>query len=136
MVNSTEQKLINFQSQVGQAESKIKLIGAYIVSFVLIFIGIISLYHWVKVTMSPSFCDTNCYPSDKNNSKKCEELKCKDKTPKKVYLMFGLLIPIAIFVIFIARYNDNLVQTNKAYAVVQGTEAEIGGGVNLLKKIF
>ena len=136
MVNSTEQKLINFQSQVGQAQSKIKLMGAYIVSFVLIFIGIISLYHWVKVTMYPSFCDTNCYPPDKNNYKKCEELKCKDKTPKKVYLMFGLSIPIAIFVIIIARYNDNLVQTNKPYAFVKGTEAEIAGGVNLLKKIF
>jgi hypothetical protein len=136
MVNSTAQNFINFQSQVGKAQSKTKLWGAYIVSFVLIFIGIISLYHWVKVTMSPSFCDTNCYPPDKNNSKKCEELKCKDKTPKRVYLMFGLSIPIAIFVIFIARYNDNLVQTNQAYAAFQGTEAEIGGGVNLLKKIF
>ena len=136
MVNSTAQNFINFQSQVGKAESKTKLLGAYIVSFVLIFIGIISLYHWVKVTMSPSFCDLNCYPPDKNNSKKCEELKCKDKTPKRVYLMFGLSIPIAIFVIFIARYNDNLVQTNQEYAAFQGTETELSEGVKFLKNIL
>ena len=40
MVNSTAQNFINFQSQVGKAQSKTKLWGAYIVSFVLIFIGL------------------------------------------------------------------------------------------------
>ena len=118
MPNTTTQELINFQSQIGKAKSKSNLLVAYLIAFILIFIGGFSIYRFIQITF---FC-----PLAKDDITKYNQLKCDDKTQKYKYLKFGLLIPIAIFVLFIAKYNDNLVQSNTAYAALQGTNTELG----------
>ncbi len=112
----------NFQADVGRADSTMGLIIAYIMAGIMILIAII-------LTISAFI------PQE---DKSCKDDPFKPKTcPKKrnYALLWGLiLIPIAILIVFISKFWNHLVMSNKNVAIADGTMAEANFFSNLFNK--
>ena len=46
---------------------------------------------------------------------------CSKKTLHPTYLFFLVLIPLGVFIVFLAKFNKKLTDENKAWGAIQGT---------------
>jgi len=112
MGNTTAKQVGNFQADVGKADATMSVIGAYFFAVILIFIAIVLAIMAFIPSPSPT-----CIPENEPD-KKC---------PKKrnYALLLGLfLIPLAVLIVYAAKYWSNLVHNNKNVAIADGTMAE------------
>ena len=77
-------------------------------------------------------CQNN--PSQSTGDDSCDTAKqklarlkadCAKKSPNYGALLFLLLIPLGIGVVYLAKVNRHFVKSNKSYAAVEGTMGEI-----------
>ena len=91
----SSQSIGDFQAEVGRAESDFNLIGAYIFGGFLIFIAMVMIIY----ALIEAFYS--------------------------MLIIAGLFVVAGIAVIFISRFNNKLVHSNKSYAQFCGTMDEI-----------
>ncbi len=124
MGNSTGKQIGNFQADVGRADSTMGLIFAYITAGIMILIAII-------LTIS-------AFIPQKDQTCKDDPFQQKPCPKKRNYaLLWGLiLIPIAILIVYVTKYWNHLVMTNKNVAIADGTMAEANWFSNLFNNLF
>ena len=119
MGNSTGKQIGNFQADVGRADSTMGLVFAYITGGIMILIAII-------LTIS-------AFIPQEDQTCKDDPFQPKPCPKKRNYaLLWGLiLIPIAILIVYVTKYWNHLVMTNKNVAIADGTMAEANWFSNL-----
>tara|TARA_B110000971_G_C19711188_1_gene364327 strand:- start:181 stop:546 length:366 start_codon:yes stop_codon:yes gene_type:complete len=111
----------NFQEGVGKVDADISVIGAWFIA-VLIVIGAIVLAVMAFIPTKPA----DCLDDDKTE-------RCQHKSKNSGFLVVSLLLlPLAYFVVWFAKWWKKEVYTNKTAAQIGGTMAE----VNLVSQLF
>ena len=146
---------IRDRTSIGQASSEMQVISSYFVGAILIFIGIICII-FALVPTNKLNCNSdqekmnsdficNKYDSDHtataDDAVKCEKAKndlnakiqeCGVKTRKYIFLLGGLCIPFAIFIIWYSRWWNKKTHENPGYAQLGAMTMEAG----LLSQVF
>lgn len=76
-----------------------------------------------EIDCSPPIIESVCKSSEQDYNNEVNRCNTKVKQPR--LLWFLLLIPFAILIVFLARYWNKLVHTNKTAAQIVGTMFEI-----------
>ena len=120
MGNTTTKQVGNFQADVGKADATMGVIGAYFMAVILIVIALVLAVMAFVPSSSPT-----CIPENEPNH------NCPKK--RNYALLLGLfLIPLAVLIVYGAKYWSNLVHHNKNVAIADGTMAE----ANWLSNMF
>lgn len=141
MGNITGKQVGDFQANVGKASADIDVIVSYIIAGILILVAI-GFAIVAFIPMKPDNCDDDyindiCHSAFYNSdqTKKCldnENKRCSKKKPNHMFLLFLILIPIAVIIVILARVWDHAVHTNKTIAQIGGTMAEVGMARDIL----
>lgn len=140
------------QTSIGQASSEMQVISSYFVGAIFVFIGIVCII-FALVPTNKLNCnsdqekidsDSACWPHDSptaDETVKCEKAKtdldlkikeCSVKSRKYIFLLGGLCIPFAIFMIWYARWWNKKTHENPAFAQLGAMTMEAG----LLSNVF
>ena len=122
----------NFQANVGKFSGDLSVMISYIFAGILIIIAIVMAV-LSFIPMGPLDChkDDVCSTfGEQSQECKDETTRCNKKTKHPILLLFLLLIPLGILIVFLSKWWNNLVHTNKTAAQVGGTMFEL----NTLKK--
>ena len=144
--SSTADKVIDFQADVGSVQADIGVIAAYIFAGILVLVGLGGAIYGL-IPREPTNCsfdinsaqsevDTMCQNdmSKSTGSESCDTAKqklarvkagCAKKSPNYAALVFLLLIPLGIGIVYLAKLNRHFVKSDKSYAAVEGTMGEI-----------
>ena len=147
MGNISGKDVGNFQAGVGKVDSQIGVVMSYVGATIFIILGIIMvIYAFIPTT--PLDCDTvaetnavflectnnpnstNCKQAE--SSLKAKQVHCNVKKRNYWFLLGGLFIPFAVFIVWYAKWWNNFTHTNKTAAQIGGTMAE----ANMLSDIF
>lgn len=140
MGNITGKQVGDFQANVGKASADIDVIVSYIIAGILILVAI-GFAIVAFIPMKPNNCDddyihdTCDYPFNTSNEQQCidkENKRCSKKKPNHMFLLFLILIPIAVIIVILARVWDHAVHTNRTIAQIGGTMAEVGMARDIL----
>ena len=138
---STADKVINFQQQVGKVGASFSLIVAYIFAGIMMLAGVL-LALTAFVPVAPSDCpdtvnnaqsrvDVMCNGPVTTECKNAQDAltkakaHCAKKTNHYAMLLFLLLIPLGVGVIYLAKFAKHEVDTNPAWGAVAGTATEL-----------
>lgn len=146
MVKGVAGKIVDFQADVGSAQADIGVVGAYIFAGILVLVGLVGAIYGL-IPREPANCsfdinsaeaevNTVCQnnPPQSTGNESCDTAKqklarlkadCAKKSPNYGALLFLLLIPLGIGVVYLAKVNRHFVKSNKSYAAVEGTMGEI-----------
>lgn len=149
-INNLGNQVGSAQTSIGQASSEMQVISSYFVGAILIFIGIACIiFAFVPTnklncnsdqekTESDFIC--NKYPPA-DNAAECAKAKsdldlknqeCSVKSRKYIFLLGGLCIPFAIFIIWYAKWWNKKTHENPGYAQLGAMTMETG----LLSQVF
>lgn len=153
MGNSATKSIGDFQANVGTVTSDLSLMVTYIFAGIIILIAI-GLAITALIPMKPWDCidlgalknnvNFNCdtppitpggspipLPLDPKACKDAQDAynneqdRCNTPVRQTWLLWFLFLIPLAVIIIFVNRWWNHLVHTNKTAAIVQGTGFEL-----------
>jgi len=149
MGNITTKSVGNFQANVGTVSSDIGVMISYVVAVILI-ITAIGFAILSFIPMKPGDCedlntlksnlDYSCSSSFNAIPEVCEDAKkeyqeesqrCNTKTKPTWLLLFLLLIPLAVLIVFFSKWWNHYVHTNKTAAQIGGTLFELQTMKNL-----
>lgn len=151
MGNSATKSIGDFQANVGTVSSDLSLMVTYIFAGILILIAI-GLAITALIPMKPWDCiDLGVLKNNVNfncdnqtvaqfGQKACDDAKeaynneqdrCNTPVRQTWLLWFLFLIPLAVIIIFVNRWWNHLVHTNKTAAIIQGTGFELQTARNI-----
>jgi hypothetical protein len=147
-INTLGNQVGSAQTSIGQASSEIGVIVSYFIGAILILSGIACIVFALVPTkkfdcnsdqeqMNSDFI-CNKYPVDSDGCDKAKsdlDLKnkeCSVKTRKYIFLLGGLLIPIAILIIWYSKWWNKKTHENPGFAQIGAMTMEAG----LLSKVF
>jgi hypothetical protein len=140
------------QTSIGQASSEMQVISSYFVGAIFVFIGIVCIiFAFVPTNKlncnsdqekidSDSACWQHANPTA-DDAAKCDKAKsdldlknkeCSVKSRKYIFLLGGLCIPFAIFIIWYSRWWNKKTHENPGYAQLGAMTMEAG----LLSNVF
>jgi hypothetical protein len=146
MGNITGKDVGDFQAGVGKVNSQIGVIGSYIGAFIFILIGI-AMVIYALIPIKPVGCtvdtekmtvEAECIEPNSQDCKDALEALSKKKTlcdtkKRNYWFLLGILfIPLAIFIVWYAKWWNHLTHTNRNAAQLGGFMAE----GNILSNIF
>lgn len=134
MGNITGKQVGDFQANVGKASADIDVIVSYIIAGILILVAIgFAIVAFIPMKPDDCISDETCSVYGKPSSQ-CisEENRCNKKKPNHKFLLFLILIPIAVIIVILAKVWDHAVHTNKTIAQINGTMAEVGMARDIL----
>ena len=153
-INTLGNQVGTAQTSIGQASSEMQVIVSYFIGGILVLTGIISIIFALIPTKqfncnsdqeqidSDSACVTNADPAQADaDHYKCTNAKtklaakiqeCNVKTRKYIFLLGGLCIPFAIFMIWYAKWWNKKTHENPGYAQLGAMTMEAG----LLSNVF
>ena len=137
MGNLNTKDIGDTQESVGKVGAEVNMIGAYFVATIMILFAIVgSIMAFVPINSincdndqqqvdficsEPVFDQNQC-----DNAKKTLAAdKCSIKTRKYYLLLFLLLIPLALFIVWYAKWWKNMVYTNRTAAEIGGAATEV-----------
>ena len=149
-INNLGNQVGSAQTSIGQASSEMQVISSYFVGAILIFIGIACIIFALVPTnklncnsdqekMNSDFICSKYPPA--NNAAECAKAKsdlelknqeCSVKSRKYIFLLGGLCIPFAIFIIWYSRWWNKKTHENSGYAQLGAMTMEAG----LLSQVF
>jgi len=147
-LNTLGNQVGSTQTSIGQASSEMQVISSYFIGVILVLIGIVCIIFALVPTKELN-CNSNqekidadsaCFPHA-NNADECDKAKsdlalkiqeCNVKTRKYIFLLGGLCIPLAIFIIWYAKWWNKKTHENPGYAQLGAMTMEAG----LLSNIF
>lgn len=112
MGNTTTKDVGNFQAGVGKVDADMSLIGAWIFAVILVILALVFASQ-AFVARKPS----DCMDDDQRE-------KCQHKSKQWGFLFALLLIPLAVFIVWYAKWWKHEVYTNRTAAQIGGTMAE------------
>ena len=149
MGNITTKSVGDIQANVGTVSSDISLMVTYIFAGILILLAI-GLAIASFVPMKPWDCEDlddlrtqatiACnYPQvpqpflckEAQDAYNKEQERCNTPVKQTWLLWFLFLIPLAVIIIFVSRWWNHLVHTNKTAAIIQGTGFELQTARNI-----
>lgn len=151
MGNSATKSIGDFQANVGTVSSDLSLMVTYIFAGIIILIAI-GLAITALIPMKPWDCiDLGVLKNNVNfncdnqtvaqfGQKACDDAqkaydneqdRCNTPVRQTWLLWFLFLIPLAVIIIFVNRWWNHLVHTNKTAAIVQGTGFELQTARNI-----
>jgi hypothetical protein len=147
-INNLGNEVGSAQTSIGQASSEMQVISSYFVGAILVIIGIVCII-FALVPTNKLNCNSD---QEKMNSDficnktpvdpvKCDKAKsdldlkikeCSVKSRKYIFLLGGLCIPFAIFMIWYAKWWNKKTHENPGYAQLGAMTMEAG----LLSNVF
>ena len=153
-INNLGNQVGSAQTSIGQASSEMQVISSYFVGAILVIIGIVCIIFALVPTkklncnsdqeqMNSDFICTkhDSDPAAADDAVKCDKAKndltakiqeCSVKTRKYIFLLGGLCIPFAIFIIWYAKWWNKKTHENPGYAQLGAMTMEAG----LLSQVF
>ena len=149
-INNLGNQVGSAQTSIGQASSEMQVISSYFVGAILVFIGIVCIIFALvptnklncnsdqEKTESDFICNNHDADAD---AVKCAKAKsdlalknqeCSVKSRKYIFLLGGLCIPFAIFIIWYAKWWNKKTHENPGYAQLGAMTMEAG----LLSNVF
>lgn len=136
----------DFQAGVGQVGSQIGVIMSYVGATLLILVAI-GMAIFALTPTPPMGCNTDaeraamaaCVVLGQSCKQAQEALAdkqalCAKKTRKYWFLLGVLLIPLAVFIVWYAKWWNNFTHTNRTAAQVGGGIAEVNIVENMLNQ--
>jgi|694.fasta_scaffold05628_20 hypothetical protein len=154
-INTLGNQVGSAQTSIGQASSEMQVISSYFIGAILVIIGIVCII-FALVPTNKLNCNSdqekmnsdficNKHDSDTaaaaDDAVKCDKAKsdldlknkeCNVKTRKYIFLLGGLCIPFAIFIIWYSRWWNKKTHENPGYAQLGAMTMEAG----LLSQVF
>jgi hypothetical protein len=147
-INNLGNQVGSAQTSIGQASSEMQVISSYFIGAILVCIGIVCII-FALIPTNKLNCNSdqekmnsdficNKYPAD---AAKCDKAKsdldlknkeCNVKSRKYIFLLGGLCIPFAIFIIWYAKWWNKKTHENPGYAQLGAMTMEAG----LLSNVF
>lgn len=149
-INTLGNQVGSAQTSIGQASSEMGVIVSYFIGAILILIGIGFIIFALIPTKqfncntdqekidSDNICrnPTNTEAEDECNKSKSDLAakieKCSVKTRKYIFLLGGLLIPVAILIIWYSKWWNKKTHENPGFAQIGAMTMEAG----LLSQVF
>lgn len=138
-INTLGNQVGTAQTSIGQASSEMGVIVSYFIGVILILTGIASIIFALIPTKqfgcntdqdqidSDNICDN--FPSQcaKEKSDLAAKIqKCSVKTRKYIFLLGGLLIPVAILIIWYSKWWNKKTHENPGFAQLGAMTMEAG----------
>jgi hypothetical protein len=147
-INNLGNQVGSAQTSIGQASSEMQVISSYFIGAILVCIGIVCII-FALIPTNKLNCNSdqekmnsdficNKYPVDNDRCTKAKsdlDLKnkeCNVKSRKYIFLLGGLCIPFAIFIIWYAKWWNKKTHENPGYAQLGAMTMEAG----LLSNVF
>ena len=149
-INTLGNQVGTAQTSIGQASSEMQVIVSYFIGGILVLTGIISII-FALIPTKQFNCnsdqekidsDSACWQhATSDDAVKCDKAKsdlalknqeCSVKTRKYIFLLGGLCIPFAIFMIWYAKWWNKKTHENPGYAQLGAMTMEAG----LLSNVF
>lgn len=137
MGNLNTKDIGDTQESVGKVGAEVNMIGAYFIAAIMILFAIAAAIMAFIPTNSVNcdkdqqqvdfLCNEPVLAQDQcDNAKiKLASDKCSVKTKKYALLFFLLLIPLALFIVWYAKWWKNMVYTNRTAAEIGGAATEV-----------
>lgn len=150
MGNITGKDIGDFQAGVGQVDSEIGVVMSYIAAVFFIILGIVMVIYaliptksmgcttWEEQEAKEHACtglpgtSSSQICKDATKALKHKEAICNKKTRKYWFLLGILFIPLAIFIVWYAKWWNHFTHTNRTAAQIGGTMAE----ANIISNMF
>ena len=153
-INNLGDQVGSAQTSIGQASSEMQVISSYFIGGILVLTGIISIIFALVPTnklncnsdqeqieydsacvpnADPAQADADAYKCTNAKSKLTAKIQeCNVKTRKYIFLLGGLCIPLAILIIWYAKWWNKKTHENPGYAQLGAMTMEAG----LLSNVF
>ena len=145
-INTLGNQVGSAQTSIGQASSEIGIIVSYFIGGILILTGIASIV-FALIPTKQFGCNSDQEKIDEESacdqtiSQQCKQAqdalakkiqKCNVKTRKYIFLLGGLLIPVAILIIWYSKWWNKKTHENAGFAQIGAMTMEAG----LLSEVF
>jgi hypothetical protein len=145
-INTLGNQVGSAQTSIGQASSEIGIIVSYFIGAILILSGIACIV-FALIPTKQFGCnsdqeqidvDNDCFKKDSDDCEQAQDAlakkieKCSVKTRKYIFLLGGLLIPVAILIIWYSKWWNKKTHENPGFAQIGAMTMEAG----LLSEVF
>ena len=145
-INTLGNQVGSAQTSIGQASSEIGVIVSYFIGATLILSGIACIV-FALIPTKQFDCnsdqeqidvDSYCFEEGSSQCKQAQAAlakkiqKCSVKTRKYIFLLGGLLIPVAILIIWYSKWWNKKTHENPGFAQIGAMTMEAG----LLSQVF
>jgi hypothetical protein len=144
-INNLGDQVGSAQTSIGQASAEMGVISSYFIGAILVLTGIASIV-FALIPTKQFGCNTDQDQIDSDNictrfPDQCDQQRsdlaakikeCSVKTRKYIFLLGGLLIPLAILIIWYSKWWNKKTHENPGYAQLGAMTMEAG----LLSNVF